>query len=229
MRIEDRRLQQENLNIIYADVDVCSFLSIPCHYTFTPKPPNRTKEITSKVLPCILVVASRLWHINLGRTPIFRLPGKEIKQDPQRLTDKAEADPENGVSESLAVGALGLLKRVCKGNKRELEHHAHKGNTNNVVCRDADKKLVEEGAEEEDKYTCCQWAVATSNKRHVDVTLHELVHGPVPSPPVDTHARGVPPVIVELAVGEAGDFGDGVQERLEEGKEDCKPDHNANG
>lgn len=61
------------------------------------------------------------------------------------------------------------------------------------------------------------------------MALHELVDGFVPGAPVGAYAVAVPPVAVEVAVAETGDFGEGVKEGLEEGEETGEPDDEGDG
>lgn len=58
---------------------------------------------------------------------------------------------------------------------------------------------------------------------------HEMIHGLIPSAPVGAYGGGVPPVGVELAVAEAGDFCEGVEDGLEEGEEAGEPDYEGDG
>lgn len=58
---------------------------------------------------------------------------------------------------------------------------------------------------------------------------HELVNGLIPCAPVGAYGGRVPPVFVEISVGEAGYFGEGVEEGLEEGEEAGEPDNEGDG
>lgn len=61
------------------------------------------------------------------------------------------------------------------------------------------------------------------------MALHELVDGFIPRAPVRADAIGVPPIAVEVAVTEAGDFGEGIEEGLEEREEAGEPDDEGDG
>ena len=59
---------------------------------------------------------------------------------------------------------------------------------------------------------------------HVDVAQTPVVDGAVPLLPELRQRRGVPPVFVEQTVGEHGDFGEDVQQAVEDTEEQEKPD-----
>lgn len=88
---------------------------------------------------------------------------------------------------------------------------------------------MQDGREQEDGYGSLTSAPAAAAERREDVPAHELVDGFIPGAPVDAYAGAIPPVCVELAVAEAGDLGQGVQEALEEGEEAGEPDDEGDG
>ncbi len=67
-----------------------------------------------------------------------------------------------------------------------------------------------------------------SNERKVNMPLHEMIDGFIPRAPIDADAGTIPPIGVELAIAEAGDLGQGVQEGLEKREEASQPDDHGN-
>lgn len=166
----------------------------------------------------------------LRDTTVFGVPGEEIKQRAQRLSNEAEADPENHVAGDLAADAFDFLEHVGEDDEGDLEHHADEGDawggwlvrahvqrlvngglTKDVVRWDADKQLVEYRREEEhhDLSECGRHPSA--HERAIYVSTHEVCNGLIPARPVLTHAADVPPLCVELSVGEAHDFRKTIQ------------------
>ncbi len=72
-------------------------------------------------------------------------------------------------------------------------------------------------------------AEATTDEGRVDVSTHEMVNGFVPGTPVSTHGRAIPPIGVEFAVAETHEFGQGVEDGLEDGEEARQPDDEGDG
>lgn len=70
---------------------------------------------------------------------------------------------------------------------------------------------------------------ATSNKRRVDVSTHEVGDRLVPRRPVSAYGADVPPGPVELAVTECHDLSERVERGLEEGEEAAEPAEDADG
>ena len=65
----------------------------------------------------------------LTNAAILSLPGKEVQKRRQRLTDKAEAEPEDHVSGDFAADAFDLLQNIGQGNHGDLDDHAEEGDT----------------------------------------------------------------------------------------------------
>lgn len=65
---------------------------------------------------------------------------------------------------------------------------------------------------EQESDQCGRWTreAERADGAVVDVAQQEVVDGPVPVPRELVPGDGVPPVAVEAAVGEAGEFGQGV-------------------
>ena len=86
-----------------------------------------------------------------AHTTILGLPCKEIKQGGEWLSHKTKADPEDHVACDLALNAPDLLDGVSERDEWNLDHHARKCHTNDVMCGHSDKQLMKYTGKEEDK------------------------------------------------------------------------------
>lgn len=86
-----------------------------------------------------------------AHTPILGLPCKEIKQGGERLSHKTKTDPEDHIACDLALNTSNLLNDVGERNEWNLDHHARKCHTNNVMRGHSDKQLMKYTGKEEDE------------------------------------------------------------------------------
>ena len=93
----------------------------------------------------------------------------------------------------------------------------------------ADKQLMQDAREDEDKDLGYGRGDAAADKGRVDVATHKVCYGLVPRGPVCADGRDVPPVAVEFSVAEAHYLGEGVESGLEEGEEAAEPAEDADG
>lgn len=142
-----------------------------------------------------------------------------VHHDRQRLTQD-DRGPDDGVAEP---GAVVPLHKLGHERERNLRHHAHKGPDLEGLERDRHEVLVEEGTEEEDRNGGRLLRAAKVDHRKVEVADAPVVHGHVPVAPEDVDVVGVPPVVVELAVGKVQHFAHQVQERVEGQVEEAQP------
>ena len=61
------------------------------------------------------------------------------------------------------------------------------------------------------------------------MATHKVIDGPVPGAPVGLQVGAIPPVSVEVAIAEHGEFGQGVHVGVEEGEEAGEPDDERDG
>ena len=101
------------------------------HYFHTPHPSN-------------------LRSIPPTNTPILRLPRKKVQQRRKRLPHQTKADPENAIPHNPPISTLHLLERNRGPNHRELDHHSHERDAEDVVRWYTDQQLVQEAGEDED-------------------------------------------------------------------------------
>jgi hypothetical protein len=101
-----------------------------------------------------------------------------------------------------------------------LRNHAQEGVDFKDPERHGDEVLVKKGRKGKDDNLRRRHRVAAPQHGLEHVADAEAVHGNVPRLPKDEDVVCVPPVVVELAVGEAQDLAGCVQERV---KDEVKP------
>lgn len=84
---------------------------------------------------------------------------------------------------------------------------------------------MEDPRKGKDHETGHEWAPTSPDERREDVSSHEVIDWFIPCSPVRPDARTVPPVHVELAIREAHNLCQSVQERLEQSEKSRKPDN----
>lgn len=157
------------------------------------------------------------------------MPGEEVQQRAQRLTDQTKADPEDHVTSRLTVNTPDFLNHVRQSYQRDLYHHAEEGHADDVVRRHTDKQLVQHARDEEDDDLRHRRRHSSPDKRRVDVSTHEVGDRLVPRRPVSADRADIPPGPVELAVAKGHDLGECVERGLEEGEETAEPAEDADG
>ena len=72
-----------------------------------------------------MIIFHELFDISLSfETPILCLPGKEIKEHCEGLTNDTKCDPEDAVPNHSAAVSLPSQEKVREGDKRDLPEHA---------------------------------------------------------------------------------------------------------
>lgn len=84
--------------------------------------------------------------------------------------------------------------------------------------------FVEESWNEEHEHSGDQLAIASLHGRHVHVPQGPTVHGHIPSAPKYVDVGRVPPIVVEVAIGEVQKLAHQIQKRVEGQIEETQPD-----
>ena len=88
---------------------------------------------------------------------------------------------------------------------------------------------MEDAREHENNHLRQRRRHTPTHKRRINVPLHKVIHRLIPTGPVASQVRAVPPIAVEFAVAEAEALGEQVQEALEEEEEPGEPADKADG
>lgn len=135
---------------------------------------------------------------------------------PYQTQPQYHRGPERDIVKSLlAADVLCALQH----DDRELQHLADEAVTPELLGDAGHDDLVSHGGDEK-RDDGGVGAADVGPRGAVDVTAQEAVDGYVPLA-AELHPVGaVPPVAVEVAVGEAGDLGEGAEDVLEDDEED---------
>ena len=98
-------------------------------------------KLSNIIIHCLIVHPLHPFHlcpILPTNTPILRLPRKKVQKRRERLSHQTKADPENTIPNNPTVSTLHLLKRNRRPYHRELDHHAHERDAEDVVRRYTD-------------------------------------------------------------------------------------------
>lgn len=83
---------------------------------------------------------------------------------------------------------------------------------------------MEKGADEEHGDRCGILLVAHLYDGNVQVAHSPSMHGHIPRPPEDVDVVRVPPIAIEISIGEMQQFTDQIQKRVERQVEEAQPD-----
>lgn len=97
------------------------------------QPIAQPREESRRVIACssspLIIPVPPISHSRAhpAHTAVLSLPGEEVQQRAEWLSDQTEADPEDAISNSLSKWILHILQRCSESNQRQLEKHAHSG------------------------------------------------------------------------------------------------------
>lgn len=143
-----------------------------------------------------------------------------VHHDCQRLAQNNRS-PDHQITPPRTVVLLHELGNVAQ---RNLGHHPHKRPDLERLQRHTDQILVEEGAQEEDGEAGRELSIAHAHDGNVQVTDAPPMNGHVPGAPERVNVVRVPPVAVEVPVGELQDLAEQVHKRVEHQVEEAQPD-----
>jgi hypothetical protein len=91
--------------------------------------------------------------------------------------------------------------------------------TYDVMCRYSYKYLMKYSRKYKHRYACGARTPTSPNKWRKNMSFHKLIDGFIPSPPIYSDTRAVPPIRIEFSISESHNFSQCIQERLKQGKE----------
>lgn len=136
------------------------------------------------------------------------------------MTNQAETydhgDPKTDIVQCLVASYEPCPLEHDNG---KLQHLADEAVASNLFGYAGHDDFVHDGRDEEGD-DCGDHFARVRPRRRVDVSAEERVHGDVPLAGEFHPVCRVPPVCVEVAVAEAGDFGEGAEDVFEDDEED---------
>lgn len=157
------------------------------------------------------------------------MPREEVRDRCNRLPKHTKRQPKDQIADQLRIMPFGILEHVRQEDQRQLPYHPKEREAQNVVRRHSNQQLMQDPREQEGEDLSYDRWYASPYHWSVDMSFHEMRYGLIPGGPVGAHGRGVPPVAVEFAVGEAHYLGQTVHEALEQGEEAGEPADEADG
>lgn len=141
--------------------------------------------------------------------------------------ENAQRLPENEWYPHGHIARLSLEVLVHKDGEGQLHDHTAKGPQAKHVQRHGDEVLVVESRQKKDhrwRPKAVKVNLILVEQWEVDVPHQVGMHRNVPCRPESAHRLRVPPVLVELSVREAQQFGEEIEEGVKEAVEEDEPD-----
>jgi hypothetical protein len=91
------------------------------------------------------------------------------------------------------------------------------------MCRYTNQQFMQQARKDKNQSLSNLRINASPDQRRINMPLHKMINGFIPTRPVDPHTRHIPPIAVKFAIAEPHHFGQCVQKGLEEGKETSQP------